>query len=339
MAISVNYSLTQLNRALKKGNFYLGVGDVGKGPTSGTSYYHGITPAIGGYTLYVGQSGSNQPKIYTASTDSQLILLTNTLFGQTFTTIAECTQYYITRADLMVLNNEPGPIVTDSLSLCLIPHNTSSYNQSTAGRWFDLVNGLVFEYYNTITPLTTLNGAKGFQFNGSGYWQCGTNFSLVDLGGDCTVIMWVYGNQGGARTTIFQKNGTVAQSYEQEIAITWEGSSNFSYYSRLSPAYDYAFMETTTSSTSWSMMALKMSTGKTTNPRVGYRSKNGSAWVQDYVSRSNVALTPAGDIQIGTGYAGTCYSGGIGTVLCYNKMLSDAEILQVFNATRSYYGI
>jgi hypothetical protein len=85
------------------------------------------------------------------------------------------------------------------------------------------------------------------------------------------------------------------------------------------------------------MMALKMSTGKTTNPRVGYKSKNGSAWIQDYVSRSDVALIPAGDIQIGTGYAGTCYNGGIGTVLCYNKMLSDSEILQVYNATKRYY--
>jgi hypothetical protein len=338
MAISVNYSLTQLNRALKKGNFYLGVGDVGKGPTSGSNYYHGITPVLGGYTLYVGQSGSNQPKIYTASTDSQLILLTNTLFGQTFTTIAQCTEYYITRADLMVLNNEPGAIVTDSLSLCLIPHNTSSYNQSTAGRWFDLVNGLVFDYYGTITPLTTLGVAKGFQFNNSGFWRCSTNNSLVDLGGDCTVVLWIYGTQGGSRRTIFEKIGTVYQSYEQELAMTWETNSGLSYYSRYSPAYDYAGTEVTVSNT-WTMISIKMSTGKTSSPRTGFRSKNGSAWVQDYTSRSNVALIPAGDIQIGTGYAGTCYSGGIGTVLCYNKMLSDNEILQVYNATKTYYGL
>jgi hypothetical protein len=339
MAISVNYNLTTLSLALKKGNFYLGVGDVGKGPTSGTSYYHGITPVIGGYTLYVARSGTNQPKIYTASTDSQLILLTNTLFATNFTTIAQCNQYFIDRVDTMLLNNEPGAIVTDSLSLCLIPHNTSSHNQSNDGQWFDLINGLVFDYQGAMTPLTTLNGAKGFQFNGTGYWQCSTNYSLVDLGGNCTVVLWVYGSQGGTRTTIFQKNGTTNTSYQQEIAITWEGNSSFSYYSRLSPDYDYAFMEATTSSTSWCMVALKMSTGKTTSPRVGYRSKNGSAWVQDYVSRSNVALVTAADIVIGNGYAGTCYSGGIGTVLCYNKMLSDSEILQVYNATKTYYGL
>ncbi len=52
-----------------------------------------------------------------------------------------------------------------------------------------------------------------------------------------------------------------------------------------------------------------------------------------------VGTTQIGDLVIGTGYAGTCYSGGIGTVLCYNKMLSDAELTQVYNATKTYYGL
>ena len=337
MAISVNYSLTQLNRALKKGNFYLGVGDVGKGPTSGTSYYHGITPALGGYTLYVARSGTNQPKIYTASTDSQLILLTNTLFATNFTTITQCNQYFMDTPSTMLLNNEPGAIVTDSLSLCLMPHNTSSHNQSNDGKWYDLVNGLKFDYYGVMTPLTTLGVAKGFQFNDSGFWRCSSNSSLVDLGGDCTVVLWIYGAQGGSRRTIFEKIGTVYQSYEQELAMTWEVGSGLSYYSRYSD-YDYAGTEATVANT-WTMISIKMSTGKTSALRTGFRSKNGSAWVQDYVPRSSNVIVPAGDIQIGTGYAGTCYSGGIGTVLCYNKMLSDAEILQVFNATKSYYGL
>lgn len=33
--------------ALQKGNFYIGTGDVGKGPTSTTGYYNGITPPAG----------------------------------------------------------------------------------------------------------------------------------------------------------------------------------------------------------------------------------------------------------------------------------------------------
>jgi hypothetical protein len=337
MAVSVNYSSTTLPLALKKGNFYVGVGDVGKGPTPNTGYYHGIVPGSGAYTIYVGITGQNQPRIYYASADAQLITLINTLFSQNFTTIAQVLQYCITKNDVMVLNNEPGPIVTDSLSLCLMPQNTSSHNQSSDGKWYDLVNGLVFDYYGVMTPLTTLGTAKGFQFNGSGYWRCSSNSSLVDLGGDCTVVLWIYGTQGGSRRTIFEKVGTVYASYEQELAMTWEVGSSISYYSRYN-LYDYAGTEATVANT-WTMISIKMSTGKTSAPRTGYRSKNGSAWVQSYASRSSTAIVPAGDIQIGTGYSATCDSGGIGTVLCYNKMLSDAEISQVFNATRSYYGV
>jgi hypothetical protein len=206
--------------------------------------------------------------------------------------------------------------------------------------WYDTANGLVFTSSGTQTPFTELGGSRtpGFSFNNSGFWSCSTNASLVNLGGDCTVILWVYGLQGGTRKTIFEKAGTVAASYQQELAVTWEVSSAFSYYSRRTPDYDFGSMAATTAN-AWNMMALKMSTGLTTAARTGFRSKNGAAWESSYTSRSNTALTPSGAIRIGTGYAGTCDSGGIGSVLCYNKMLSDAEIAQVYNAMKSTYGL
>jgi hypothetical protein len=240
---------------------------------------------------------------------------------------------------ILVQNKEVGSIVTDQLSLCLLPENIMSYPKGGA-TWYDTANGLVFTSSGTQTPFTELGGSltPGFSFNNSGFWSCSTNASLVNLGGDCTVILWVYGLQGGTRKTIFEKAGTVAASYQQELAVTWEVSSAFSYYSRRTPDYDYANMAATTAN-AWNMMALKMSTGLTTAARTGFRSKNGSAWQSSYTSRSNTALTPSGAIRIGTGYAGTCNSGGIGSVLCYNKMLSDAEIAQVYNAMKSTYGL
>jgi len=87
------------------------------------------------------------------------------------------------------------------------------------------------------------------------------------------------------------------------------------------------------------MTAIKMSTGKTTAARTGFYSKNGSAWGASYTSRSSVAVVAAGNLIIGSGYAGTVTDGFIGQVLCYNKMLSDAEILQNYNATKSRFGL
>jgi energy-coupling factor transporter ATP-binding protein EcfA2 len=53
MPNGIKYSTDTQSLALKKGNFYIGTGDVGKGPTSTTGYYKGISPPNGGYTIYV----------------------------------------------------------------------------------------------------------------------------------------------------------------------------------------------------------------------------------------------------------------------------------------------
>jgi hypothetical protein len=74
----IKYSTSVQTLALKKGNYWIGTGDVGKGPTSVTDYYNGITPPSGGYTIYLNKA-SGGPSIYTAANDSQLILLTNSI--------------------------------------------------------------------------------------------------------------------------------------------------------------------------------------------------------------------------------------------------------------------
>ena len=52
----IKYSASAQTLALKKGNFWIGTGDVGKGPTSTTDYYNGITPPAGGYTIYLNKA-------------------------------------------------------------------------------------------------------------------------------------------------------------------------------------------------------------------------------------------------------------------------------------------
>jgi len=229
-------------------------------------------------------------------------------------------------------------IVTDNLSLCLDVSNPKSY--SGGSTWKDLANGIEFASSGTQTPIATREGIRCFDFNGSGYWssQGGTSQSdKVDMGGDCTLIIWLYSEDVTVRKTIFEKAGTIGTSYQQEIAVTWETSEAWSYYSRISN-YDYAGSYTAVIG-KWNMMAIKMSTGRTATARTGFRSLNGSAWNASYTSRSSSALTSAGAVRVGTGYAGTVAVGAIGSVLCYNKMLDDDEILHNYNATKGKFGI
>lgn len=237
----------------------------------------------------------------------------------------------------MSVQGNPYSINDSNLTLLLDVTNEKSYPGSGAV-WKDLVQGLQFNSTGTQTPLEIISSAKSFAFNGSGYWYCNSGYSNVDMGGDCTLIMWIYSEDVTVRKTIFEKAGTSYASYQQEIAVTWETAEQFSYYSRQNPAYDYGAINAGNLN-KWNMFGLKMSTGKTSSARTGFKSTNGSSWTADYVSNSNTALLAAGEIRIGTGYAGTCDVGNVGMVMCYNRMLTDQEILQNYNTTRTRFGL
>lgn len=228
-------------------------------------------------------------------------------------------------------------IVTDQLSLYLDTTNIKSYPGSGTS-WFDLgPNRLTFSSLGTQTPIETVGGVSSFGFNGSGYWECSTNASTVDFGGDCTLLMWIRSEDIGVRKTVFEKAGTIYQSYEQEIAVTWETAENFSWYSRYN-LYDFGGTEVINLNT-WALVGIKMSSGKTATARTGFYSINGSPWISGYTSRSSTALTAAGALRVGNGYAGVVDNGNLASVICYNKMLNDLEIQQNFNALRTRFGI
>ena len=64
MPNAIKYNVSAETLALKKGNFYIGTGDVSKGPTSSTGFYNGINPPSGGYTIYLNKaSGLNIMKM------------------------------------------------------------------------------------------------------------------------------------------------------------------------------------------------------------------------------------------------------------------------------------
>lgn len=232
-------------------------------------------------------------------------------------------------------------IVTDNLSMYVDVTNTKSYPGSGTS-WYDLgPNKLVFASTGaTQTPLETVSGVPSFGFNGSGYWECSTNASTVDFGGDCTLLMWIRSEDITVRKTVFEKAGTTYPSYQQEIAVTWEAGENFTFYSRydVTNGYDYGSTPVINLN-AWTLVGIKMSSGKTASARTGYYSINGSAWTSSYVPLTTTAITPSGAIRIGAGYAGVVDNGNIAAILCYNKMLSDSEVNQNFNTLKGRFGV
>jgi hypothetical protein len=154
MPNSFKHSTDAQTLALKKGNFYIGTGDVDKGPTSNTGYWNGITPPAGGYTIYLNKV-SGGPSIYVASNDSQLIDITNKIAGTSNTTTSQCLSYYREQTDKVVLNSDFGPIITNGLVLFLDSGSVSSYPK-TSSIWYDLSSNS-----RTVNNCTFENGSNG----------------------------------------------------------------------------------------------------------------------------------------------------------------------------------
>jgi hypothetical protein len=151
MPNAIKYNVSAETLALKKGNFYIGTGDVGKGPTSSTGYYNGITPPSGGYTIYLNKA-TGGPSIYTVNTEAQLTGLTSTIAGQTLTTSGACLNWFATQTDKMIFNIDYPPIVTNGLVLNLDAGFTPSY--PTTNIYFsDLSGSVTYSIKNIGIPL------------------------------------------------------------------------------------------------------------------------------------------------------------------------------------------
>lgn len=102
-----------------------------------------------------------------------------------------------------------GPnIVTSGLTMMVDAASPGSYS-GTGTVWRDTVQGLRLNSYGTQTTWGTVGGTRAFTFNGSGYWQMDAGFNNVPLGGDCTIILWLYEVGHSVRKTVFEKAGTI----------------------------------------------------------------------------------------------------------------------------------
>jgi len=155
MPNAIKYTTGSETLALKKGNFYIGTGDVGKGPTDTTGYYNGITPPSGGFTIYLNKA-SGGPSIYTVTTEAQLTGLTSSIAGQTLTTSGACLNWFATQTDKMIFNIDYPAIVTNGLMLnvdaAFAPSypttGTTFYDTSSSGKNGTLANGPTYTSAN-----------------------------------------------------------------------------------------------------------------------------------------------------------------------------------------------
>lgn len=319
---------------LRKGNMLIANNTADYGST----FYSGINPPTGGYTVYLNKA-SGGPSIYCPANDSQLITLTNSIAGASYTTAAQCLDYFTGQSDKLCVNRDYEGIVTSGLVLNLDAGFTPSY-PTTGTTWYDLSgNGNNGTLTNGPTFSSGNNGS--ILFDGvDDYVDCGNPSVLRPS--TFTSITWIYntdsdGRQQGifcsyselmvagffyqiwnsphkVRYVLGANTGGGAGVYTD---ITGSTTINLNTWYQIVVTYDGTTMKSYVNGT------LDINT----NPGngLGYDAVNNKVIIGGTYTKSSGVVSR--------------FKGNISNSFMYNRSLSAAEVLQNFNAQKSRFGL
>jgi hypothetical protein len=343
MANPVKYNLSAETLALKKGNFYIGTGDVGKGLT----YYNGFDPPAGGYTIYLNKA-SGGPSVYAVANDATLISLTNVIAVANYTTAAQCLSWFSTQTDKMVLNRNYPPVVTNGLVLYLDAGFTPSYS-SSGTTWYDLSgNNNNCTLVNGPTYNTSQGG--GIQFDSTDDYATIPDNNSLDLT-ELTISLWF--NRGdilalsfGDQQNFFIKGNTAnpggaGDQFCPKVSLYGPtGGGEYSWSSgvlggNITPPSQILFAN------QWYNLVF---THVSTNTPIPYL--NGVKQTNWTVTGASNPLVPnvwsatiSGDVERGSGSRAASFNGIMSIVQLYNIALSETEVLQNWNALKGRFGL
>jgi hypothetical protein len=355
----IKYTTGSETNALKKGNFYIGTGSEGKGPSDVTGYYNGVTPQTGGYVIYMFKDGApGNLSYHSAANDSELISFTSGLAGQTYTTVSQCFDYYAGQTDkVMIIQEFPSDyplnypnIVMPGLILNLDAGITQSYPGSGT-TWTD-INGLGPNKNGTLTNGPTFNSDNGgsivfdgvddeisFTSNTFGY-SPGTT-------GEISLEIWIYPT--GPYSSYINEppttnlGGFLGQSYFAG-SIGW-GLGMFRANSNNYFAFQVRHVGTIVQT---GINSNHIFTDNSWYHVVGSFTRNDFSRVYiNGVLASSTSSTPLNNISITPnqktakiGRINTFYAGcRIPVARIYNRPLSATEVLQNFNAQKGRFGL
>ena len=325
MPNAIKYSTTGDTLSLKKGNIFFGVGDVGKGPSSATTYYNGVTPSAGGYTIYsYNASQTSKLSFHTATNDAALITYTNGVSGQNFSTAAQCLNWYATQTNYVCVNRDYEGVVTNGLVLNLDAGFTPSYT-SSGTTWYDLSYG---GNNGTLTNGPTFSSANGgsLVFDGA---DDKVQTSYGPTLGDFTICIWFKDNTSPQYGRLVDKSytGGFWLGRNDNNSNSWGGGIK-------ETSFPYGRFLTLTDG-QWNYLVSTRS--GTTHTLYGNGIVNTTSGT---VTSSNLdSTTFAIGAWSGNDSYGQVFKGNIPVVFVYNRALTPTEVLQNYNAQKSRFGL
>jgi len=335
MPNTIKYSTTGDTLSLRKGNWYIGVGDTPKGPTSTTGHWNGITPSAGAYTIYENKA-SNGPSIRVPADNSTLINYANNFYsGSNINSAYSAITYLNTNTTTMVVNRDYESIITDGLVFCIDAGFIPSYATSGVS-WYDVSTGA--------TTGTLVNGPTFNTSNGGALVFDGTNdyanFGNQSLGLNLiskSFSAWVYLGSSLANPT-----GIIDKDFDTSPGVYggwgfWVGSDRKLWWWNTANQDIRDTGPTTIGTNVWCNVAVTYNASTKTASFYINGTLNSSA------SNSNINELSSGTQPLYIGAIRTAttnfLNGRISNVLAYNRVLSTTEVLQNFNAQKSRFGL
>lgn len=325
---------TLTNGSIYKGQFTIGVNDsVGFGPTSGTSFWNGISPASGGYTIYQNKA-ANGPSITTAANNSVLVS-TLQLIGSTGSTAANVLDWASQQSNIMVANIDYPSIVTSGLVSHLDAGFVSSYpTQGTT--WRDLSNNGVNSILTNGPTYSTSDGGN-IVFDGTNdYTATVAGQSFFQYTNQISVCWWVKRNgnitdgSGGGQSTINSDNMSTNVWLMHGL-----NTNTFQFYVNNNANWVFTTSSALLNNTWYYIVGTADSTA--TRIYVNGTQANSSSGVSvGIVNNSNSTVVWGADPRF---TATRPFNGNIAMTSIYNRSLSVTEILQNYNATKSRFGL
>jgi len=308
---------------LKKGNMLIANNTANYGP----SFFSGIDPPSGGYTIYLNKA-SGGPSIYCPANDTQLINITNRNIAGTvgspagYTTVAQCLEYFATQTDKLCVNFNYEGIVTNGLMLNYDAGFDPSY-PTTGSTWYDLSGN---SYNGTLTNGPTFNSAN----SGSIVWDgvddyADTGKTATQLGfynANYTMEAWVYPTSITGDRTMF---GTNQQATQQGLHLIFRGGNIYQGH------YSSDFQAGTVTVNNWYQIVFTFNASNGACQIFKNGVSQGTGGISPFLGTTNVLIARWG---IGTNFIG---NGGIYRI--YNRVLSSSEISQNYNAQKGRYGL
>lgn len=326
MPNTIKYSTSGETLSLKKGNFYIGVGDNSKGPTSTQGFWNGITPPTSGYTIYENKL-ENGPSIRVPSSSSVLIDYTKRLYGGTNIVTEEDALIYLNGLSTVVcVNRDYENIVTNGLVVCMDAGYTPSYRKS-GSTWYDVsLSGGTATLLNTPTYSSSNGGILTFSKTSSEY------ATLPDIGSKSTWTAEVWVKFNSSLTN--QVSSVVTNKYNGVSSLNFSiGTNNApSSYNIVAGFFDGAWRNTTGFAPALNTWYQIVGTydGSTVRQYVNGVASGGTlTYAGTPTSGGEIRMMGRwDDLNGSTNYI----DGDLSIVRIYNRALSAVEILSNYNA-------